>query len=667
MSAYRMALPIAAAQDGDVLCPLRPNAVNDHVFAEWEAPLTWHQIRSLMVVDDRYGGRRSLRFTLGDPDPGEVATVSWHLWYDKAIVTREDVPADCTIRGTFAFENGTTAHGSDNTAILHPWVGIVARMQDLRRYYFCCLEYPDGVTLYRREDDYWLPIARREVGLDIGRAYELRLSMRGSWFEGRLDGRLVWTTNDYQYADGKAGVRTNCGSVVLRYDVEATARAAASHARAVDAHRREAEAAAAELPKAVLAAQIDLARWGASPRVLFGPFASADRPLQCLVHMPEAQDGPTHALVTVDGRILWESRVPGVASMQCTTPRRDGHCDLVAIGDGELLLIDGRAGTVRKRLGLSSLPNPPEKLSRFGSASPAYLNGDSQPGVFFFGGGANDCDVWAVNEELEPSWHQRVPSGIGHGNQRCACDLDGDGREEVFVGAALLAPDGEIIWTQDEVVRRLRRINAGHVDSAVIGFLAGRDEPPTVHMRCGSAGHIVADGRTGEMLAVHPQGHVQGGAAGKVVADEPGIQVVACCRWANYGITGVYSAGGRLLSRFQPDYASDSVFTVNWTGSGCEHLLIAGAPYRIGLYDWRGRRLVDLSAYADPSRAYCLRNQRGQAFGQSILDDPRDNIVIRRDATVFILAPVGCLPPGARVYCPIRRFRTSQPGWVTVE
>ena len=85
-------------------------------------------------------------------------------------------------------------------------------------------------------------------------------------------------------------------------------------------------------------------------------------------------------------------------------------------------------------------------------------------------------------------------------------------------------------------MRRLVYPNGGHVDALVMGFFDGPDAPPAVHMASSSAGHLVADARTGELLAAHPQGHVQTCTVGRVIPGLPGRQVIASNRWGNYGV-----------------------------------------------------------------------------------------------------------------------------------
>ncbi|MFP4106118.1 MAG: hypothetical protein ACLFVU_08510, partial [Phycisphaerae bacterium] len=247
------------------------------------------------------------------------------------------------------------------------------------------------------------------------------------------------------------------------------------------------------------------------------------------------------------------------------------------------------------------------------------------------------------------------------------CDVDGDGREEVFAGCLLLSADGEVLWRQDEITRRLLVPNGGHVDSSTMGFFAGPDAAPTLQMASSSAGHLVCNARTGEMLAAHPQGHAQSVSAGCVIPGSSDVHTISSNRWGNYGVMGIYAPNGERVSRFQPGFVCQNSKPLNWTGDGLEHLLICDGPGWRGIYDHLGNRLIDLDSLVPYDDPFAQRYDRVNVSRVALRDgDPRDVIILRRGNTIRLIGPADTLDKGSKVFAPERRTNTSWPGWTTV-
>ncbi|MFP3938541.1 MAG: hypothetical protein ACLFVW_09395 [Phycisphaerae bacterium] len=656
MSGFHLALPIAEAREGVVFDRVNPDDHNDRAFADWEAPLVWHHQESFILVDRFFNGNKGLHFAFEKRVPEKVWQKGWHLWYDNAVLARTQPPADCVLTGTFALEELTAGFGGDNMEHVRPWTGIVARMRDLRRYYYLCLEYPSHVVLYRRDDHQWLPVARAQVHLDVWTAYTLQLEMRGSTFRAFLDGHKLFTATDYAYADGWAGVRATCTSVVTEFTIESIPRR----------FPQPSPAAETALPEPQVVRDIDLSDLGDLSRtvrhnatVQIGAFAGGTEP-QLLVDLHNAPDEATHALLTADGEIIWKAKLGKVGKLVPLGGEPGEPVELVAMGD-ELAIVDGATGKVLrsaevpqassdKRIGTGNCPS-----------ETADLDGAGVARQFFMTVSADEKEIWAFDPDLSLRWRVETISGTGHGNHVSACDVDGDGREEIFAGASLIDADGRILWAQEDVAARLKCPNGGHVDSSVMGFFAGPDSPPTVHMASSSAGHLVADARTGELIAVHPQGHVQAVRAGRVVPGRSDVQTIASCRWGSYGVTGIYAADGTRLGRFQPGFVCQNAQAVNWTGRDSELLLVCDGPGWRGLYDHTGRRLTELDSLVPYDDAFAQRYDRVQAWrGPLVPGDPRDTIVLRVGGRLRLIAPSGD-PPAEQALRPVRRTTVSWP------
>ena len=659
----RYELPIGQGEEGPIFDRVNPNEVNDRLLADWEAPLVWHHQKSYLLLDRFFAGRPCLHFAFEKRIPEEVWFKGWHLWYDNALVHRRRF-GDAVLTGRFAFEEVTFGYGGDNLEHVGPWTGIVARMQDLRRYYFLCLEFPRRVVLYRREDNQWTVVASREAHLDVWTEYELRLEMTGQTFRAYLDGQLLFTATDYAWPRGWCGLRATCTSAVTAFAIEADDPAAADVRVREAAHRPADEPA---LPAPAVLRDIDCSSLGAlskTPRhnatVTPGSFAEAGS-TQLLVDLFDAPDGSSHALLDADGRVMWKAKLPAVGRMLPTPPRADGGCDVYAVGRDELMVVDGRTGQVVRRAPTPRGVNGKQPSVGNGPHITADLDGSGRRDHFFLTFGANSEEIITIGPDLQVRWRLEAVSGNGHGHHNAVCDVDGDGREEIFAGCLLLSADGEEIWRQDEILRRLKVPNGGHVDSSVMGFFAGPDAPPTLHMASSSAGHLVCDARTGELLAAHPQGHVQSIAAGRIVPGSDAVYAVSSNRWGSYGVTAVYAPDGRRVSRFQPGFVCQSAKPLNWTGSGLEHLLVVDGPGWRGIYDHLGNRLVDLDRLVWQDDPFARRYDRVQAFRAPLVPgDPRDTIILRCGSTLRLIVPDA--PAPSVPYRPVRRTNVSWPG-----
>ena len=664
------ALPLEGAPPGWVLCPIYRDEGVDRFYGDWEAPVVapgrWRMLGLIEAVVHPRLGRKVLWFNLAHTDPSRTDRPNWGTRYDRALVTRETMPRDATVRATLAVRDPVTSATADNNVLIRPWVGIVARMQDVRHYYFLCLEYPDAVVLYRREDDTWLELGRHPMPVRHWRFYDMTLGMRGDRLEGWVNGQMVISATDYCYRDGKAGVRATCSSYVASYVIEASEKAVDRHQAALVAARKEVAGLSAELPRPMLAKAIDLRALGQVANVTFGPFAGPEKPPQLFVGFAQHARGVIYALRALEGAELWEASLPPMSKHILTMPREDGHCDIYGRTSEEILLIDGRSGKVIVRRPLASLPGWPNQNGKNFPQSPVRLRAGPQAREYLMRQTQSDCDnVWALDEGLDVLWHVQVPDESGHDWSLGACDVDGDGREEILVGTTLISPDGEVIWTQMEVQERLKVPYGGHVDALALGFFGGPDDGPTAHLQSSSAGNIVLEARTGEIIAVHPQGHVQGRHVANFVPDEPGLQILTGCRWGNYGLLSVYSGDGRRLSTFQPDYVGQSGPALNWAGDGIELAVIVSDVRRAGAYDYLGRWLLDLRPFMPVQKGTYTPYHAGQCFCQDVLGDARDEIILHSGGIVNIVTQEESIASEASVYAPRRRWNISYPEWRT--
>ncbi|MFP4052911.1 MAG: hypothetical protein ACLFV7_03505 [Phycisphaerae bacterium] len=659
----RIELPIAEAETGPVFDRVEPNDHNDRLLSQWEAPLVWHHQKSYLLMDRFFQGKPCLHFAFEKRVPQEVWFIGWHLWYDNCLVHRRRL-ADATLTGRFGFEETTFGYTTDNQRHVAPWTGMVVRMQDLRQYYFLTLEYPNRVVLYRRQDDQWTEIAAMQVHLDVWTEYELKLEMHGQMFHAWLDGELLFTAADYTWSEGWCGLRATCTSAVTAFTIESRQEPLIETLPQKDFTSPSSQP---DLPTAEVLRDIDCSSLGNLSKTIrhnatVEPgFFAHEEGMQMLVDLFDAPDGSSHALLDAEGNVVWKAKLPGVGRMLPTPPREDGGRDFYAVGRDELMVVDGRSGEVRQKQPTPAGVNGKQPSVGNGPFLTADLDGSGRADHFFLTFGANSEEIITIGPDLKERWRVEAISGNGHGHHNAVCDVDGDGREEIFAGCLLLDADGKVLWRQDEITRRLKVPNGGHVDSSVMGFFDSPDASPTLHMASSSAGHLVCDARTGELLAAHPQGHAQSVSAGRVLPGSDAVCAINSNRWGNYGVTGVYAPDGRRVGRFQPGFVCQHARPLNWTAAGFEHLLVVDGPGWRGIYDYHGHRLIELDSLVPGEDAFAQRYDRVQAFRAPLIPgDPRDVIILRRGTTLRLIRPAGDCPAG-NTYAPRRRTNVSWP------
>jgi len=660
---WKVELPLAEARVGEsVFCVVDPSETHDTVFKDWECPLLWKWVPSRLKVDNAFEGKPALRFHFSRRTPAEVWKTNWTLWYDTGLILREEPPRDMTLKARLTYEEITTGYGSDNNRYARPWTGIMFRMVDLRRYYYFCLEYPDRVCLYRREDDHWTLLGSRSCDLNPFEANELELRIRGQFMEGFLDGRQVISVANYAYTHGKAGLRANTESFVTSFSMEASPQATRHY---VQQQKKEAEVLKelqAGYPSPKVSQSFDLPVQGKALDMRMADFLGQGR-LQCFVGIEEDPRGITGALFDLQGQLIWETTEPFMPRYHpIQIPGAKGH-HLIGFSSDEILLLDGQTGHCLTRRPFSTLPKAPGKMA-FLPDQQADLSGKGFRSDLLFTAGPNDPRIWALNHELEDIWFFEAGSGMGHNSHVAVWDINGDGRDEVFAGGSLIDGAGKEIWRQAHLLGSLKKPNAGHVDATQMGFFASDADMPVIHLEGSSAGHTVLDARDGSLLIEHAQGHVQGGFAAKLVTDIPGLQIAASCRHGNYGILAVYTGEGERIARFQPDFLTDCPHYINWTGMGTELILVGKDPLRAGLFDVAGNCVVPLWDALPEGYDKTMPNKYRDMIALPLnpTEDPRDSLVVRIHHKIRVLSPN--TPAPKHCYAPKRFGTVSLPGWV---
>ncbi len=201
--------------------------------------------------------------------------------------------------------------------------------------------------------------------------------------------------------------------------------------------------------------------------------------------------------------------------------------------------------------------------------------------------------IWAYNYDGEQLWASDRPGGQQTAHQPVPVDVDGDGKDEIQAGFALLNSDGSQRWAlngKDSAFDRGRPLRRGHLDCAEV-FRLGESLSDTriVLTFCGGERLAMVDGR-GKMLWNIPLQHFESVDIGKVCADVPGKQIVVDLPYLPRGKKPIWilDEHGQHLGEILTD-ESRMHRLVDWNGDGIESIVVGEPP---ALYDGATGRMI---------------------------------------------------------------------------
>ncbi len=547
-------------------------------------------------------------------------------------------------------------------------VGLVFRYRTNRHYYIFALTGGDTARLVVRQPleqqlrvAEWRELAKAPFAYDTTRYYTLSVVNEGPRIRAFIDGKQILEASDGELVKGKAGVAANIPARFQNFRVTASAAAVAGIDSRVAARKTELAKLQASNPQPKVWKKFSVKGFGAGRNVRLGDL-DGDGQLDMLIaqNIPRVRgDAFDHisamTAVTFDGKVLWQLGRPDVRNALLTndTPFQindmdgDGKQDVVMIRDFQLQILDGRTGKRKHAVNMPAMEKEREMR-------PYELhNGDSIALANVSGGPArrdiivkNRYDTfWVFNNKLELLW-----TGTGQtGHFPYPFDVDGDGKEEIFIGYAMWTPDGKQAWSQDTALK-------DHADGVMAGNLSGDPKArPLAYYSGSDEGFIVIDG-AGKIVKHVRIGHAQSPSVAKYRPDLPGLQYMTVNFWKNPGIITLFDHEGKMLAQEEPIHTGTALLPVNWRGDGQEFAMLSGNPREGGMIDGSLRRAVMFPNDGHPELAFMVADVTG---------DPRDEIILWDQEQVWIYTQDKPFA-GPKVYAPIRNPHHNESNYLTM-
>lgn len=288
--------------------------------------------------------------------------------------------------------------------------------------------------------------------------------------------------------------------------------------------------------------------------------------------------------------VVYDLDQDGKAEVYCKAGEGDPRNEkgLVESGPEYLVKIDGQTGKIIAKtdwIGREGYPDYNYNCRNF--LSVAYLDGKT-PSLIMQRGTYNVIKTWALDKDFKTIWKwevlernsDKLQNYFGQGaHGLTAADVDGDRKDELVIGAAVLDHDGKSLWT----------LGMGHPDVFYVADI-NPDNPGleifyAFETKQASDGICVVDAKTGKKLWTMKEAtaHLHGqGMCADILAEYPGMEVYAGER--DFEKRWLFSASGKLIQCMEKSNLSPR--PIWWDDDPQKEVILKNS-----IQDWNGNQL----------------------------------------------------------------------------
>lgn len=300
----------------------------------------------------------------------------------------------------------------------------------------------------------------------------------------------------------------------------------------------------------------------------------------------------------LDGSLMWRWGDPNIGrknwhhdvACQIHDWDGDGKNEVVLCGKGFLAELDGATGVEKRRW---PIPEDASDCLVF-----CDLSGKGRPTDVLVKNRYRQ--IWAYNREGKLLWTVENPGGYRTAHQPCPVDLDGDGRDEIMAGYAMLNSDGSVRWVYQSKTADLAK---GHLDCMRVARRGSKPEDFRLAVTCCGANNVALLDGVGKPLWEVPGRHFESINIGCVDPGSPTPQILVDIDHAelNQSPMWLLDTNGSLLGQIVAPYCRHHKL-LDWTGDGFDEIFVA---HHCAVYNCRGQRIASLAGIPlrDPSQA----------------------------------------------------------------
>jgi hypothetical protein len=342
----------------------------------------------------------------------------------------------------------------------------------------------------------------------------------------------------------------------------------------------------------------------------------------------------------LDGSVLWRWGNPVIGrknwhhdvACQIHDWDGDGKNEVVLCTKGYLVELDGATGHERRKIAIADEATDCLLFCN--------LTGGNRPTDVLVKNRYHK--IWAYNRTGKLLWTVTDPGGYRTAHQPRPIDLDGDGRDEIMAGYAMLNSDGSVRWAfKSKKIEQGR----GHLDCCRVVRRGRRPEDFRLALTCCGANNVALIDGNGKVLWEITGHHFESIDVGQIIPNHKVVQLLVDVDHQPLGKSPLWvlDEQGNLLGQIVTDYSRHH-HLLDWTGDGINEIMVA---HNGCIYNYKGKcigvfttpKLTKNGSSAD-ERTYERSILTGDMTGDGIPD-----VVLATPEAVYIFKNKNGLKP----------------------